>query len=284
VSQKPGPPGQSAKLTFLPAVVCSANLFTETYLHGHPILRFPRSNTQKQAHLSQDAPVEPSRLWSCAKALRTWYDYLLSLPTSEFSGFSAMEWGHFVTMIVLGLRLSFPLPNECPSWDHAAAREVIALGSFLDKFTQAGSHTQAQTPESSVPSSGTDVLAASKVVLGVVKHKYEMRLAALQRAALAQPPHPVPADVDAGLHKCPMFDGSLDPLIASWDDTFLDPSSLVDPSLMGPGPARSPGPVSSSGTQPVVYHDLWATMTMGWSQDNLATIEFDSLENQTSKS
>jgi hypothetical protein len=259
------------------AVVHIANLFTEIFLHGYTLLRFPYYNTPKQAQPSQEALVEPSRLWSCAKALRTWYDYLLSIPTSQFTDFSAIDWGHFVGMIVLGLRLSFALPRECPSWDHAAAREVVSFGSFLEKFTHDDCDTAILTPASSKSNSGTDVLSASKVVLGVVKRKYEKRLAALEKAALMQPPHPVPTDVDAGLRKCPMFDGSLDPFIETWDDTFLDPSSLLNASLMGPGLTGVPGAGSSSDPQPMIYHDLWATMTMGWSQDNLANMESDGL-------
>lgn len=266
-----------AKLTSRLAAVYIANLFTKIFLQGYTLLRFPYYSTQKQAQLSQEALVEPSRLWSCAKDLRTWYDYILSLPTSEFAHFSAIDWGHFVGMIILGLRLSFPLPKDCPSWDHAAAREVVDLGSFLEKFTYDGNETVTLTPASSKSSSGTDVLSASKVVLGVVRRKYENRLAAVEKATLAQPPHPVPADAEVGSRKCPMFDGSLDPFIEAWDDTFLDPSNLMNASLMGPGLAGVQGTGSSSGTPPVVYHDLWATMTMGWSQDNLDNLDFNGL-------
>lgn len=265
------------KLMSHPAVVYIASLFTKTILHGYTLLRFPYYNAQKQARSSQDALVEPSRLWGCAKSLRIWYDYVSSLPASEFASFSAIDWGRFVGMIILGLRLSFPLPKDCPAWDHSAAREIVGLGSFLEKFTDDGSGAASLTPASSKSSSGTDVLSASKVVLGVVKRKYEKRLAALEKAALAQPPHSVPADTDSGIRKCPMFDGSLDPFIQTWDDTFLDPSSLVNTSFIGSGLAGVPGPGSSFDTQPVLFRDLWATMTMNWSQDNPADLNFDGL-------
>lgn len=261
-------------------VVYIASLFAETCLHGYTLLRIPYHNAQKQAQLSQDALVEPSRLWICAKSLRTWYEYISSLSPSELSNFSAIDWGHFVGMVILGLRLSFPLPKDCPSWDHASAREEVGLWPFLEKFTDDSRDTASLTPASSKSSSGTDVLSASKVVLGVVKRKYEKRLATLKKAALAQPPHPVPADTDSGLRKCPMFDGSLDPFIETWDDTFLNPPSLVNSSFMSPDLAGVLGPGSSSDTQPMVYHDLWATMTMGWSQDNLANMDFNDFKNQ----
>lgn len=267
----------AAKLTSQLAVVYIANLFTEIVLQGYTLLRFPYYNTKKQAQLSQEALVEPSRLWCCAKALRTWYDHILSLPTSEFARFSAVDWGHFVGMIILGLRLSFPLPKDCPSWDHVAARKVVDLGSFLDKFTYDGGDTVTLTPASSKSSSGTDVLSASKVVLGVVRRKYQNRLVALEKTAHAQPRHTVPADAEVGLRKCPMFDGSLDPFIETWDDTFLDPSNLMNTSVIGHGLAGVPETGSSSSTQTVVYHDLWATMTMGWSQDSLENMDFNSI-------
>lgn len=265
------------QLTSHLAVVHVAALFTEILLQGYALLKFPYYNPRKQTQPSQDSLADPSRLWSCAKALRTWYDYVSSLPDSEFANFTATDWGHFVGAIILGLRLSFPIPRDCPSWDHAAAREVVALGPFLERFTHVGSGTANLTPASSKPSSGTDVLSASKVVLGVVKSKYDKRLAALEKTAPAQPPHPMPDDADTGLRKCPMFDGSLDPFIETWDDTFLDPSSLLNASLMDPAVAGVPGAGSSSDAQPVVYHDLWATMTMGWSQDSFANMDFGGL-------
>lgn len=258
-------------------MIHAADLFSDIVLQGYVLLKFPYYNPRKQNQSSQDPLADPNRLWSCAKALRTWYDYISALPDAEFANFTATDWGHFVGATILGLRLSFPLPNDCPSWDHAAAREVVDLGSFLDRFTHDGSGTANLTPASSKSNSSTDVLSASKVVLGVVKRKYDKRLAALEKAALAQPPHPMPAGADSELHKCPMFDGSLDPFIETWDDTFLDPSSLLNASLIDPAMGAVPGAGSSNNTQPVVYHDLWATMTMGWSQDSLANMDFGGL-------
>lgn len=269
---------RATELTPHLAVVHIAARFTDIFLQGYALLKFPYYSSQKQTQPSQDSLVDPKRLWSCAKALRTWYDYIFAFPTSEFANFTATDWGHFVAAIILGLRLSFPLPRDCPSWDHAAAREVVDLGSFLERFTHDGSGTANLTPASSKSSSSTDVLSASKVVLAVVKSKYDKRLAALEKSALVHPPHPVPADADAGLRKCPMFDGSLDPFIETWDDTFLDPSSILNASLIDPVMGAVPGAGSSSDTQqPVVYHDLWATMTMGWSQDSLANMDFRGL-------
>lgn len=262
-------------LTPHPAVFHIAKLFTEIFLRGYSLLRFPYYNSQKQGQPSTDA--DPNRLLSCANLLRPWYDYLSSLPASEFANFSAIDWGHFVAAVILGLRLSFPLPKDCPSWDHTAAREIIRLGSFLEKFTDGVSDTASLTPASSKTTSSTDVLSASKVVLGVVKRKYEKRLATLEKAASMQPPHPMPLDVDLGLRKCPMFDGSLDTYIETWDDSFLDPSSLTNATLMDPGLSAVPGTSSTSNTQPMVYHDLWATMTMGWGQDNFGNMDFSGL-------
>lgn len=258
-------------------MVHNATLFTKISVQGYKLLKFPYYNSQKQTQPSQDSVVDRNRLWSSAQTLRTWYDYISSLPNSEFANFSAIDWGQFVAMTIVGLRLSFPLPSDCPSWDHTAAREVVGLGSFLERFTHESSDAANLTPASSKSSSSTDVLSASKVVLGVVKRKYEKRLAALEKVSLAQPPHPMPADADVGLRKCPMFDGSLDPFIESWDDTFIDPSSLANASFMDPGLAAVPGAGSSSDSQPVVYHDLWATMTMGWSQDNFENMDFSGL-------
>lgn len=261
-------------MTRRPAVIRIASLFTRIFLQGYPLLKFPYYSPRRQTQPSTESLLEPVRLLSCAHALGTWYDYLSSLPASEFANFAAIDWGHFVAMIILGLRLSFPLPRECPSWDDAAAREIVGLGSFLERFADGSNDTSTLTPASSKTAASTDVLSASKVVLAVVKSKYEKRLAALEKATAIQPPHPMPPDADVGLHKCPMFDGSLDPYIETWDDTFLDPSRLANAALIDPGLGAVTGISSAPDAQPAVFHDLWATMTMGWSQDNFGDMDF----------
>lgn len=280
------------------AALRTANLFAEIVLLGYPLLDFPYRHSKKSLDLSSPGlHADPDRLLSCAAVLRVWYQHIATLPASEFLHFTGIEWCAFVIAVILGLRLSFPMPSECPGWDHATARRTLSLGSFLEAFSNA------EEPVEDTPAAGgsnMDILSASKVVVGVVRLKYEKRLAALEEeeaaAAAAKktaqlpmsppvPPHPMLPGVDDSLRRCPMLDGSLDGYLKSWDDTFRTTASKpvvaseVDTwsgAWDGIGTASGAGP---SGRQSVVFHDLWATMTMGWTRDGdgLGDVDFDGI-------
>lgn len=254
-------------LTPFPAPLRTATLFAEIVLLGYSLLKFPYSHGNKRPRSLSESYADPSRLLSCVNVLSVWYRHIAALPTSEFAHFTSVGWGAFVVAIIVGLRLSFPMPSECPGWDHAAARRTLDLGPFLEAFSDA---------EAAAGGTGrsTDVLAASKVVVGVVRHKYERRLAALQRSAEAEAAAMSHADADKSLHKCPMFDGSLNEYLQSWDDTFRTTTGLAGQSVVASGVDAGAGSWNgtwseSPGAQPVVFHDLWATMTMGWTRDGI---------------
>ncbi|KUI56043.1 hypothetical protein VP1G_03416 [Cytospora mali] len=255
-----------------------ANMFTGINLCGYPLLELPSYKAQNRGQPSAGTHVDPSRLFFCVENLRKWYDYIASLPESEFANFAHTDWARFIGTVVLGLRMSFPIPNECPGWDHAAARQVLDLGTFLDRFRIDDGDTEKLTPASSKKITNTDVLSASKVVLGVVKRKYEKRLAALRKAAAMEPPHHMPPDTERELRKCPMFDGSIDPYIQSWDVSFLNSGTFASPppttSALNTGSFTVTQMGSAPGAQPVIFHDLWATMTMGWSQEGFRNVDF----------
>lgn len=260
------------KISFAAAVLRMANWATEILLYGQPLLKFP-SQRPNRAQPGAHAHMEPARLVRCAHVLRSWFDYVLTVPRSGFTCFTAIEWSYFVITIILGLKLSFPLPHDCPSWDHASARAILDMGSFFEKFTSVGgggsdvgdddkhqlpastaamlsSSSAAAAAEGRTPSS-TDVLSASKVVVGIVQRRYDRRVAALNAVAAA-------ADQGgsvASVRNCPMFDGSMDAYLETWDDVFVD---TVDDFATTP---------AASVVMPQTgFHDVWATMTMGWGQ------------------
>lgn len=143
----------------------------------------------------------------------------------------------FILAIIISIRISFCLP-ECPDWDAAWARSEIRLGEFLEKMCDGAELTPVSTR--------VDVLSASRVVLRVVKTKYDRRVAALNTPA----PSTVP-----GTHGCPMFDPSLDQYLPMWDSGFGLSSNSAVPSRATEGQAQP------------MFHDLWATMTMSWATD-----------------
>ena len=241
-------------LTHMLATLTMSNLFTEMYIFGAPLLKLP---TAKKLDLDQPGIRQsPDRLRPCLNILRTFFEYIIALPASEFVNFCGMDWDHFIVAIILSFKLSFPLA-VCPEWDAGAARHELNLGYYLDKLAYQEADL---TPASNKPS---DVVSASKVVLGVVKRKWDKRLAALN------PPHPGP--IDKTMVGCPMLDGSLDPFIELWEEDFINtklPSTVGSVSGAG-GPAEV--------SQPAVYHDLWATMTLGWTREGMDDIDFGNI-------
>ncbi|CAN8100193.1 unnamed protein product [Discula destructiva] len=260
-------------------VIRMASLVTEMVLYGSPLLKFPYEKVERRDKPSTMANADAGRLTSCVHLLRTWFDLILSLPISEYSHFTRLVWSHIVVSIVMGLRLSFPIPSGCPGWDHAAARRTLHFGGFLARFSAiGGSDSQSNlAPASSRKSTGTDVLSASKVVIDVVRRKYEKRLAAWEQVEAMQPPHPLLSSMDKGMFQCPMLDGSLDQYIQDWDGTLLDTTTFTA-SALG---VLDTGMESEAGSRPGQqawgshYHDLWATMTMGWTQDEFPPMDFD---------
>lgn len=246
-----------------------------------------RTKSKTKGQFPEEAQAGPARLLLCANSLRVWYDYIGSLPPSELAHFPGVYWGYFVISVILGLRLSFSMPEERPGWDHAAARQILNLGTFLAQFSDLEDSGEATlAPASSNGPTKTDVVAASKVVVDVVRRKYERRVAMIERAETMhqQHPGPMPHDMDKSMYQCPMFDGSLDEYIHAWDDTFT--TDFANPPLVahamdaGCGSRTGTGTgtgIETEGAQSVIFHDLWATMTMGWTQEVPGEMDFSGL-------
>lgn len=184
-----------------------------------------------------------SRLRSCVTNLRALFDYLTDLGQSGFMAFTSVDWTKFVLSVILAVRLSFPM-SEVKDWDHAWAREELRFEAFLETMCDGADLTPVSTR--------VDVLSAGRVVLRVVKEKYDRRVAMLNMTSSH--------GKGPGPQGCPMFDRSMEPYISAWDTGF-DMSSVMPP--------FPPQQQSQQEGQQAVFHDLWATMTMGWANDSL---------------
>ncbi|KAF9871518.1 zn 2cys6 transcription factor [Colletotrichum karsti] len=219
--------------------ITAANLFTEIYLLAAPV--FQLRSTSKIGDSDLGPPIPASRLQRCLTLLRTFFDFILSLDKPAFVSFASIDWGRFIQAVIAAIRVSFPLPI-CPEWDHARAREQLQFGSYLSRLS-------ADHEELTPATKQMDVLGASKVIFAVIKRKYEARIANIET-----PVNKLPRTIRG----CPMFDGSLDQYFPVWDQS-LNPSGPH-----GLAASQMPsGAVTMVNGQPV-YHDLWATMEMGW--------------------
>ncbi|GKT42398.1 uncharacterized protein ColSpa_02579 [Colletotrichum spaethianum] len=216
-----------------------ANLFTEIYLLAGPIYRL--TSTSRMGDPSLGPPIPIPRLERCLSLLRSFFDLFVNLDKTNFVEMSSIDWGRFIQVTIVAIRMSFPLPL-CPEWDHARAREQLQFDSYLAKLS-------ANHEELTPSTKSMDVFSASKVVLAVVKRKYEGRVANINT-----PVNKLPRSIRG----CPMFDGSLDSYFPIWDQDInrTGAHGLISPMMSGTPAAVVNGQAT--------YTDLWATMTMGW--------------------
>ncbi|OIW31326.1 hypothetical protein CONLIGDRAFT_573489 [Coniochaeta ligniaria NRRL 30616] len=256
-------------------------LFAKIFIPGAPLLKLPMMKAKRPSNQTAGDTTtfaaEPARLVALVPDLRTYFDLLLNLPASELNSFSGPEWARFILIVILAFRLSFPIP-DCPEWDDGWAREEIGFGEYLKRFENMGHEPGG--------SGNKDVLSASKVVLGVVRKKWEKRAARINRqkgkgVALGGPARQnfgaeMPLDMgldlslDAGMDPmlldttmqgCPMMDGSLESYYPLWDESFSS-ADLGSVAVDEPGAGIAGGP-----PMPVnEYLDIWGAMTTGWAQ------------------
>lgn len=163
-------------------------------------------------------PFRPTlaRLTGCVVAVSQFLALLSSMTPTQLSHFSAGDWGRLVLAVVVAMRLSFPLP-ECPEYDSAWARGQLNFAAFLECITAGDAGTGTDL---TAVAKRADVVSASRVVMAVVKEKYEKRLAFLQQQEQQQEQQEMPRP------KCPMLDGSLDSYFPLWDGRGGQPMSM----------------------------------------------------------
>lgn len=192
---------------------------------------------------SPTLPPTPAKLVSSIKPLRELLDHVTQLDINVFSSFTAVDWGRLIIAVILAFRLSFRLP-ECQQFDHVHARNELRLGEFLGYMCAETDLTPS--------ASKVDVLSASRVVFRVVKDKFNKRL----QLAKAAEVNSIRLPRSVG---CPMLDGSLDEFFPIWDAGL---TGGMAPFAVGGGSQ------AAAVTARPVFHDLWATMTMGWADES----------------
>ncbi|KAL2203527.1 hypothetical protein CC79DRAFT_1060891 [Sarocladium strictum] len=226
-------------------------LYMELYLNSAGILKKPRP--RKSSREDESLDPEPLRLITATGATRRFLDHILTLNRQEFSTLTAVDWCRIVITIIFAVRLSLPLAN-CPEFDTSWARSQIGLSDFLNQIC--AQHDMEPSP------GVVDTLHATRVILKVVQRKFEQRVQAaeVQEAATMQ---------GMGQIGCPLLDGSLDQYLAQWNPEtnsvpFTTSSTAMTDNQSG---NRGQDRTAHGGQQPV-FHDIWATMTMGWANSN----------------
>ncbi|CRG83894.1 hypothetical protein PISL3812_01250 [Talaromyces islandicus] len=203
-------------------------MFVDVFLDCGSLLAFPVAETYLSAKTTC-FPPPLSKVYSATKKIRTLLDYVCRLEDSSLLSFTINDWTRLIMVLTLSFRLSFPL-SQYPEYDSSRARSELQLDQFLSKMSHGTDDT-----------SSNDLLSASRALLGLAKAKYDRRL-----GSLGEPP---PSKVFG----CPVMDGSLRTSVGQWDQNLT--------SIPGRTDAGEP-------KNPPLFHDVWATMTIGWGNDS----------------
>ncbi|XXH02662.1 hypothetical protein Hte_009044 [Hypoxylon texense] len=224
--------------------------------------------------------------------------YRLSFPVPGRPGYD-----HARGRAVLGLGALLGRMSSSSSAAGDEEEENGGGGAGSAEKEAGGGGSSARTAGSSAGRKKIDVVTAMRVVLGSVKATFDKKSAKLEAAAAAA----AAEEGSRRARMCPMFDGSLDQYLPLWegqqqqqqqqqpqsDSSFMGSSSYATSSHSHSG-SSSNAPMAATGdaapllpaaamdvdgpllySQPAagaapskpVFHDLWATMTMGWATD-----------------
>lgn len=217
-------------------------MFVDIFLDCGSLLAFPVAKTNLSANITPFSPLL-SKICTATKKLRAFLDYISELEDLSLLSFTINDWTRLIVVLTLSFRLSFPL-LLCPDFDSAWARSELQLDQFLSKVSHGAD----------VATTSNDIISARRAVLSVMKSKYDHRLGSLSKS-----PCTAPASRTFG---CPMMDGSLRTSLGQWD----------------PGPLNISGSSTdvSEVTNLPLFHDVWASMTMGWG--NTSDMIWDTFE------
>ncbi|KAI0201720.1 hypothetical protein F4808DRAFT_96404 [Astrocystis sublimbata] len=258
--------------------------------------------------------VASDHLLHVARKVRAVFDHVASLTPQDFGGLSGADYGRFILSVIMAYRLSFPMLEICRGYDVAQARQIVDLGGILQGIVQT-SEDESQEDEGRLNGTGgqqkqnagaattrqtrkSDAVSALKVVLQSVKLKFEEKSAAFEAMPTAAAGEDL-TNRDLG-SMCPMLNGSLDQYIPLWSGqqqqsaescgssqmsslgTMTDLLS-TDAGVNPPTPFVGPMGQMGLGMAPLedktlMYHDLWATMTMGWAGD-MGEVNMDDIGN-----
>ena len=280
-------------LTYV-GIVCIRIQFLQSrvLLAGAPLLKYG-TNRGQNASNSVPETIDAQELRAKVPLLRQLFSlYVLQTP-ARFNSFSCICWSSMILSLILGYRMSFPLPG-CEGWDHVAVRRELNFGACLEAICQVGVPAEDEDSGAGTPASsghGSDILSATQVALRVLQQKYNNRVAARFGELSSHPDGPnardsgavpptaditsVVSDRTQGPLTAGLISESLPAYYPFWEQSFTNSNPALSDAASGTGmPAGGFGDAGtnmdvsgSSSIAPPMGMDpnLWAMMTMGWS-------------------
>ncbi|KAH8168839.1 Zn(2)-C6 fungal-type DNA-binding domain protein [Sarocladium implicatum] len=208
----------------------------------------------KCPYANQAFKADHKDLVSGMNTTRQLFDYVTNLDAATFATLTTIDWCRIILSIIVALRMSFPVAGY-PQFDYSQARAKLRLSEFLSHFCGEEEDASAGTSPTKL-----DISTATRVVLRIVKRKFDNRVAAEAAKRMEE------TDQDLGDFRigCPVLDGSVDQVLPMWD-AWTTPMSMNMPQFVGEDVMT---PQSRKSGQEPVFHDIWATMTMSWARDD----------------
>ncbi|TGO35324.1 hypothetical protein BHYA_0162g00120 [Botrytis hyacinthi] len=185
-----------------------------------------------------EAIPSPEHLNTCLHLGASYFQHLLSLPTTDYTHFNLIHWSQLVHSLVSLVRLTFVLAHV-ENWSAETTREKVGLSMYLEALcfrlsslslnSQVSSGADIESRESGTRDEGSskgkrkhyDTYFVMHGMLTTLKKTWEQRVEAI-----------VPKASVISRGKCPMFDPEMAPLLenanlnfdfgdmAAWDDGF----------------------------------------------------------------
>ncbi|KAI1263825.1 hypothetical protein F5Y18DRAFT_117245 [Xylariaceae sp. FL1019] len=280
-----------------------STLMTHAYLLAPPLFRSCRPSAKETQE-----PVRNDCLLLAAHKIRAFFEFFAALPSEELSGLAGADFGRVILAVIIGYRLSFPLSRLCYDYDVAQGRTIVNFAAILHRLCEPNvepvvdadgkvkGKTNEPESENAKHAKRTDAVTAFKIVLQSVKDKFEEKSKSMEHAAA------ISAEVytnTEGRGLCPMLNGNMqeyiplwagqqrDVMAGSYATSQTDTSNLLTDPLsgqaidLGPdfvGPTASGVAIETLTDRPIVYSDLWSTMTMGWGLGDLGEFNMDDVD------
>lgn len=222
------------------------------YSHQLGFLRRPYRDHLRS--MANQGPPNSAYLESCLQASKTFCEYLLSLPETNYLNFTAAQWGMTVHVILVLSRLTFVMAANL-GWDSDTTRSNIPLVMYLDALCYRFQHLSLTPSDDTETPKNPDVIYVFKMILKSCKKSYERRVSKIEPGFLVVDHSNV---IGVARGHCPILDPSLNPLFDISDSTYGGSYELSE--------SATPSNSSTTASLPQ-YHDVWAIMTGSWAEE-----------------
>lgn len=188
------------------------------YSHELQSLRRPYHHANQILETSSNRDP-PSHLAKCLTAAKRYFEFLLSIPESDYWDLTTPQWGNLVQSILVLTRLTFLLA-ALNGWDADTTRENVPLGMYLECLcyriqglsgtakTSLSQTASTSSSDSTLPAATTpDLMHFLYLIIQSAKMSYDQSVADIKPNLSVE--KGVPVNIACG--HCPMTDPRLKP-------------------------------------------------------------------------